>query len=167
LKKGAALISLLILFGCSSASAELNKLENQYPVIEKELKTLPDETLAKVKVPSYVPFKPDTVTSNVQLDADKDPLFTEIQYAKANNAVLFVTTYFDRVESIDPNMPMSLKLKDGTLAEFRLDRANAKELIWSDKKQKTTYLIRLLVKDYTNNPWTKDDIIKMAESMKK
>jgi hypothetical protein len=60
---------------------------------------------------------------------------------------------------------MTIKLKDGTNADMRIDRANTKELLWSDKKQKTTYLITLIVTEKTNNPWTKDDMIKMAESM--
>ncbi|WNB91262.1 hypothetical protein [Bacillus sp. NEB1478] len=66
---------------------------------------------------------------------------------------------------MDSNMPMTVKLEDGTYADIRINRVITKELLWSDQKEKTPYLISFIVTEKTNNPWTKEDMIKITESM--
>ncbi|MBY6037765.1 hypothetical protein KUV80_13925 [Fictibacillus nanhaiensis] len=160
------MLFLLFLFGCSSVSPELENLMKEQPTIEKEMKTLPDTELSQIKLPSYLPFQPDTISSSVEKDAGFRPQFTEVTYQKKGNAILHITTYFNKVEKIDPDMPTTVKLKDGTLADMRRNSVNTKEMVWSNNEQKITYKITLAVIPKTNNPWTKEDLLKMAESMK-
>jgi hypothetical protein len=162
----AGLLSLLFLFGCSSVSPEVENLMENHPEIKKEMETLPDSELSQVKLPSYLPFKPDSITSTVQKDAGFKPMYSEVLYHKEGNADLYVSTYFNRVEKIDPDLPTTFKLKDGSHADMRMDHVDTRELIWSDEQQKLTYKVTLVVIPQTNNPWTKDDMVKIAESMK-
>lgn len=162
----AGIVTLLFMFGCSSPSPELESLMKKYPDIQKELHTLPDEELSQVKIPSHLPFIPDSISSTVEKNAGFQPRFAEVVYHKDNNASLSVATYFNRVENIDPDLPLSFKLKDGSIADMRMNHVDTRELVWSKKNQKLTYKITLNVVPETNNPWTTEDMIKIAESMK-
>jgi hypothetical protein len=165
MKRLAGIAALLFLFGCSSPSPELESLMKEHPDIRKEMHTLPEDERSQVKIPSHLPFIPDTISTTVQKNTGFKPTFAEVVYLKDKNASLTVTTYFNRVENIDPDLPMSFKLKDGSIADMRMDHVDTRELVWSKKDQKLTYKITLIVVPQTNNPWTKDDMIKIAESM--
>jgi hypothetical protein len=166
MKRLAGIVTLLFLFGCSSPSPELESLMKEYPDIQKELHTLPDEELSQVKIPSHLPFTPDSISSTVEKNTGFQPRFAEVVYHKDNNASLIVTTYFNRVENIDPDLPLSFKLKNGSIADMRMNHVDTRELVWSEKSQKLTYKITLNVVPQTNNPWTTEDMINIAESMK-
>jgi hypothetical protein len=160
------IVALLFLFGCSSPSPELESLMKEHPGIQKELHTLPDDELSQVKIPIHLPFIPDSISSTVEKNAGFQPRYAEVVYHKDNNASLTITTYFNRVENIDPDSPLSFKLKDGSIADMRMNHVDTRELIWSEKHEKLTYKITLNVVPQTNNPWTTDDMINIAESMK-
>jgi hypothetical protein len=162
----AGIVTSLLLFGCSSASPELESLMKEHPDIQKELDTLPDDELSQVKIPSHLPFIPDSITSTVEKNAGYQPMYAEVVYHKDDNASLTVTTYFNRIEDIDPDLPLSFKLKDGSIADMRMNHVDIRELVWSEKSQKLTYKVTLNVVPQTNNPWTTEDMINIAESMK-
>ncbi|MCM3720035.1 hypothetical protein [Fictibacillus phosphorivorans] len=166
MKHLAGILTLILLYGCSSPSPELESLMKEHPDIQNELNTLSDSELSEVKLPSHLPFKPDTISSNVEKDAELHPRFAEVVYHIGSNANLTVATYFNRVEHINPDLPSSFQLKDGSIADMRMNQVDIRELVWSDKKRKLTYKISLEVVPQTNNPWTTEDMLKIADSMK-
>lgn len=166
MKRLAGIVTLLFLFGCSSPSPELESIMKKHPDIQKELNTLTDEELSRVKIPSHLPFIPDSISSTVEKNAGFQPRFAEVLYHKNSNASLSVVTYFNRVENINPDLPLSFKLKDGSIADMRMNHVDTRELVWSDKNNKVTYKITLDVVPQTNNPWTTEDMLNIADSMK-
>lgn len=166
MRRVTGIAALLFLFGCSSPSPKLETLMKEHPDIQQELHTLPDEELSQVKIPSHLPFIPDSISSTVEKNAGFQPRFAEVVYHKNNNASLSVATYFNRVENIDPDLPLSFKLKDGSIADMRMNHVDTRELVWSDKNKKLTYKITLDVVPKTNNPWTTEDMLNIADSMK-
>jgi hypothetical protein len=166
MRRVTGIAALLFLFGCSSPSPELENFMKEHPDILKELHTLPVEELSQVKIPSHLPFIPDSISSTVKKNAGFQPRFAEVVYHKNKNASLSVATYFNRVENINPDLPLSFKLKDGSIADMRMNHVDTRELVWSDKNNKVTYKITLDVVPQTNNPWTTEDMLNIADSMK-
>ncbi|WP_137790124.1 hypothetical protein [Bacillus sp. E(2018)] len=162
MKKILSLLLLIILAACSDQGA-VDKLNENYPNVKKEMERLPKEVQQKMAAPEKLPFQSKDVQLTYAVDPAGDPkgdiLHTEFTYGNEKGSVLRVTTFQNKNANFnDEGEKKTTKLKDGTEVIIERESSDVKSIRWS--KDDIYYGMMLMGSEFKM-----DDLLKSANSM--
>jgi hypothetical protein len=156
-------------FQLGTSASGLEQLQEQHPDMKKELDKLSPGFHDNIKLPTYFPFKIKKQSVNVTSEdkAKEMSLPESAHFFYGNDGKQFINVdmlYFPQdAEGGFHSSAKSVKLADGTKAYLTMNK-NAHIIGWFDKKAHIEYSIWIMTKG--KNPYTKEVLLKMANSMR-
>lgn len=159
------------LFQIGASGSAIGQIQKEHPELDREIKQIPSEYKDKVQLPSKFPFIINLVKLNVE-PANKaygSPttkahfLFSSGQGQSWKSAL--VDLDFVGNGKFGFGDTQTVILDNGQTAYWTINK-NASIIGWFDKKNGIVYSIALMSSSENNNPFTKRDLLEVANSMR-
>lgn len=161
------------IFNFGASGSGLEQLLSKYPDMHKEADKIPANFKDKVQLPTKIPFDVKRVTLEVErkrklLSNTLPPEAHFVYYsdkAKNYHSLMVDLTFANyNAVSFDSDNP-TIKLENGEHAYWGTNKHSA-HISWYDKKSGILYSLLLMSSPDNSNHFTKEDLLKMANSMK-